>query len=784
MRWARITWLGALFVLSAPVAAQAQSSTAVPKRVGSAAGAVLLVEGPGVVEVSASSLAEALDSTAADVSSLVRSGWLDLRLGGESIAWHAVDGGEALRFVTPDVRSPFSRDHRVRVSMEQGSTMPSRGLVPLLAGAPHTYLETTRLEENLFPGPSGAPDPRQDLFFWHALSSGAEVEIAVPLPALGAPSAAELRVYVHGATEHPDQPFRVELHWNGQSVGVFDRMGRARYTIAAALSGIAATPDNELVVQQHVAGDEAPVLYLDAVEVDYVRSAEADSPSFRFSGAADGVHSVIGLSANATLLYDVTDPMAPARYDRVVLNEQGGLRFATEGSDLRFVVATPESIITPVEIRQHLPTDLRGTDREVDYLIIAPAHLLAAAEALADYRAADGYRVLSVDIEDVYWEFADGEPDPFAIREFLAFATEHWRTGPRFVVLIGNGNLDYRDLMGHGENWLPPALAVTDGGLFPSDSMLADLVGNDGVPEIAMGRLPIERGEQLGPILASIESFEATHDSMDVLFASDDSQYDEFIAASRLLSAWVAPDRALEIDLTVETPDEARSRLLSMWSTLGWMTYVGHSSIDRMAAEGLVTLTDVAALAERSTTPVVRGWTCNMVRFDIPGFSSLGEQLLVEGASAGIFSATGWSNHFESDLLRVAFTEAVFDSDAETIGDAMLRAHRAAANASLPQHRVYLLLGDPALRIRGKARSDPEPPSNPDPPSNPVSSAGPNEPSDPATAVEASSQSATGCEIARPGTHRGPLGSAVWLLAIVWGARGTFTSQRRRLRLH
>ena len=47
--------------------------------------------------------------------------------------------------------------------------------------------------------------------------------------------------------------------------------------------------------------------------------------------------------------------------------------------------------------------------------------------------------------------------------------------------------------------------------------------------------------------------------------------------------------------------------------------------------------------------------------------------------------------------LRTAPTEAVFASDAETIGEAMLRAHHAAVDASLPMHRVYLLLGDVSL---------------------------------------------------------------------------------------
>jgi len=61
-----------------------------------------------------------------------------------------------------------------------------------------------------------------------------------------------------------------------------------------------------------------------------------------------------------------------------------------------------------------------------------------------------------------------------------------------------------------------------------------------------------------------------------------------------------------------------------------------------------------------------------------------------------------------TDALRNAFSEAAFDSDAETIGEAMIRAHQAASGAPLPLHQVYMLLGDPARRlgVRARDRSD------------------------------------------------------------------------------
>jgi hypothetical protein len=758
----------------------AQRSTASRRKsLEAPSGVEIIVDQSGIIEVDAAYIAGALEVGAEAVEGLIRSGGLSLELGGDSIAWRAARGGAALRFVANEIVTPFAKQRRYLLSIGDGVTMETRTLVPEGFVEPHTFLETQRFEENVFPGPSGAPDPRLDLFFWHALSSAAQAIIPVSLPGLSGPQARELRVLVHAATEHPDQPHRVELHWNGQSLGVFDLLGRQRHTIRVPLEGVPAAVDNELVVEQHVAGEAPPVLFTDAVEVDYLRLAEADAPVFRFGGAEGGTHSVSGLSSDTVDLYDVSDPMAPKHYGELVLDEPGRLSFVASGSDLRFLVAAPQAVAAPIEVRPRFATSLRSPHHSVDYVIVAASHLRADAQALADLRDADGYRVLLVDIDDVYWEFAHGEPDPLAVRDFLSFAWHQWETAPRYALLVGKGTLDYRDLLGLGGNWLPPALAPTQGGLFPSDSMLGDVVGDDGVPEIAVGRLPVATSEELVRAIHAIETFEADHQA--AFFAADDSARGEFIAASRLLSRWAAPAQAQEIDLNAELLEDARARLFASWGgALGWVSYVGHGGLDRLATEGLLTSADVPGLADHGSTPVVLGWSCNIARFDVPGFFSLGERLLTAGASAGVFSATGWSNHVETDALRTALVEAALASDAETLGEAVVRAHQAAADAPLELHRVYALLGDPALRLRLPS-AIPEPEPEIEPPVDDTSS----EP-DPGSGIGgdggAMPSAGSGCGVGGSSAARAPVETSVLLLGLGLAIHLRRSARRRRSR--
>ncbi|MDH3486407.1 MAG: C25 family cysteine peptidase, partial [Myxococcales bacterium] len=562
---------------------------------------------------------------------------------------------------------------------------------------------------------TGNPDPRKDFYFWHALTSAAEVTIPVALPSLATPSAVALRVFVHGATDHPEQAHQVELRWNGQSLGTFDLFGRTSHVLEVPLDGVAATADNELVIAQHVLGEALPVVYVDTVEVDYVREARAEGMSFEFGASVDGVHTVTGFTEDNVLLYDISDADSPVAYGETPLIADGETyRLSFTGADAatRFLAAGPGAVRSPIEVRPHFASTLREANHDEDYIIVAASHLVEAAKGLAELREADGYRVLLVDIEDVYWAFAGGVSDPAAVRSFLAHAWETWASPPRFAALVGLGTFDYRDLGGLGGNWVPPMYAQTDGGLFASDSMLGDVVGDDGVPEIAVGRLPVTNGDELAQVLEATRRFEADHADMDVLVASDDSEMREFAHATRLLRTSLPFERIHEIDLDQETLQEARARLFALWEdSLSWVSFIGHGGLDRLANEGLLTTTDVPTLSANSS-PVILGWTCNIARFDIPGFLALGHDLIVRGISPAVFSATGWSNHHDTDALRTELTAAAFASDAETIGEAVLRGHRAASEAPVQLHRVYALLGDPALRLRApKADRDLNDPS-------------------------------------------------------------------------
>jgi hypothetical protein len=158
-----------------------------------------------------------------------------------------------------------------------------------------------------------------------------------------------------------------------------------------------------------------------------------------------------------------------------------------------------------------------------------------------------------------------------------------------------------------------------------------------------------------------------------------------------------------EISLQTLDLTSARENLASgLDSGALWMNYVGHGGADRFAGEGLLTAADVdAASPSLGRIPVVTALTCAVNRFELPGWTSLGEALVLDpdGGAVAIIAPTGFSNHPAAvDYGDQLLTSALGEAGGTRIGEAMVAA---AASSSLDSDllAIYALLGDPALLL-------------------------------------------------------------------------------------
>ena len=121
-------------------------------------------------------------------------------------------------------------------------------------------------------------------------------------------------------------------------------------------------------------------------------------------------------------------------------------------------------------------------------------------------------RTIVVDVQDVYDEFSYGIFNPMAIHDFLAYAYTNWTSpAPSYILLVGDGHYDFKNYLGTGEpNYIPPYLADVDPwiGEATSDNRYACVSGEDNLPDLFIGRLPVRSSAEASAMVNKILSYE------------------------------------------------------------------------------------------------------------------------------------------------------------------------------------------------------------------------------------------------------------------------------------
>jgi len=570
-----------------------------------------------------------------------------------------------------------------------------------------------RFELDVFPATTVATDPESDYWFWKSLAAGTSIasqsfalEVADPAP--GQTATLEVELFAATTLELPGE-HRVEVLLNGGTLGETTWQGLGDHVASFHVpAGLLLAGAN--TVELRSLGAAGSVAYTEGFDLGYARLFRAVGDELTITGAAAGTIEVTGFSQGDVMALDVTDPEAPRFLTQTVSGGGPGdhsLRFEASPGAV-YHVFTAAAIRGPVATatRAELPNFGLGAE----YLVIAPEALFAAAERLAGYRSDRGLSARAVSLEAVYDAYADGLADPRAIRDFLTEASA-WPVAARWVVLAGEGSVDYRDLLGHGGQLVPPLMAATDDGLFSSDLGFGDTDG-DGQAEIAIGRVPAVSTAELDAFIDKLIAYEsqAAHAGDRFLFLADNpDKGGDFNAVGDGLERTVDPYELVRVELEGQTPAAARAALfdqLEAGSTT-WV-YSGHGGIDRLGEEGFLTTGDLPAIAGLDTLPVTTALTCTIGRFEVPGFPSLAEELVRSpGGAIAVWAPSGLAFNPRSALLGERFVDSIYRGGERNLGEAVLEALRQTAPLGDGGPVIYNLFGDPALELQV-----PEPPSS------------------------------------------------------------------------
>jgi hypothetical protein len=455
------------------------------------------------------------------------------------------------------------------------------------------------------------------------------------------------------------------------------------------------------------------VVYFDHFELAYGMRAEAESNRLLLPPGPEGDVSVVGFGEPAVRVVELLDARRPRALSGVRVEPRAGgthsVHFRASTNPLGHVAYSLSGAQAPLSIEGVPASALRATSNAVDYLLLTHPSLEPEIQRLADFRSTReaGLRTRIVRMDEVYNEFSHGMESPHAIRRFLAHVRDHWAAPPRYVLFGGAGTFDYKNYLGYDENLVPCLLVDTPYGFYSSENALADVSGDDGVPEFAVGRLPASTPEEMRNLVDKIMAHESqANPPQAALLSADnpDTAGDFWRSADRATNHFPAH---VEIRKTYLDPGEtnvvsARNAFReALHDGTAVVVYLGHAAWNQFSGKGLWRSEDMPSLTNSPALPVVLAMSCRPTRFEFPGSRYVGEDFLMAQTHGGIacWGPSGESLNTFAETYCMAFLEAGRGGDVR-LGELARQAASQAQASGLPRFMidVMVLLGEPMTR--------------------------------------------------------------------------------------
>ena len=516
---------------------------------------------------------------------------------------------------------------------------------------------------------------------------------------------AVLEVALQGVTDLPGPAdHRVEVRVNGVVIGGLQFDGREHPVEKFSFPGNLLTEGANTVILSSSNGP-SDISLIDTLKVTFPHLYQADGDLLRCV-ASSGLQTIGGFTSRNVRVVDVTDPRSVEEIPGQVTAQKGayGISVPVSGQARELLAFTDGQVRRPLSIELDRPSNLRQTQAGCDLLIVTRRDLMAALAPLAELRQKQGLSVEIVDIADVYDEFNYGEKSPAALRDFLAYAHKNWQKKPGYIVLAGAASNDPRNYLGQGDTDVVPTKLVDTSYLqTASDDWLVDF-DQDGLPDVAIGRLPARTPQQATRLVSKLLRYEQGTSLPQALLVADLNDGVDFQAANREFASLLNGIEVTEIDRGRQSDDQSRRSVLAALNQgPRLISYVGHGAPDEWNG-GILTATDASSMTNGEHLSVAVLMTCLNGYYDA-GPPSLAEALLTasDGGAVAAWASTGMSGPAEqqkvaTELYRVLFVAVPGGSRPVRLGDAIRLAKATAADPDV--RRTWVLLGDPSMRLR------------------------------------------------------------------------------------
>ncbi|HEY3251575.1 MAG TPA: type IX secretion system sortase PorU [Ignavibacteria bacterium] len=499
--------------------------------------------------------------------------------------------------------------------------------------------------------------------------------------------------------------------------------------------------------------------YMDWWEIQYKRRLSSaagdyirfDAPAILARPQSTTVeYNVSSFSNNDIKVFDITDHNNVKLIQPVNISSSS-VKFRkdeTGGEPSKFIVTGPNGYKTfgASSISARIPNqNLRGITDGASFVIITHSSLLPAAERLKTKRESVGIndpnylKTLIVTVDQIYNEFSGGILDASAIRDFLKHAYLTWTEKPAHVLLLGDGDFDYKNQLNIlNKVELVPAFEITDPQLnqvagYTTDDFYVNAVGNNipspynDPPDMAVGRIPANSLQEANDYLDKVDCYESGLYNgpwkSRMVFVADDQvtasgcetvlhlAQIEDLAENHTPSTIDRRKIYLVTYPTVITPQGRRKPQVNADIVKNWnegaldIHYTGHGSPDLWAHEYVLEKDVVLSqLFNECHYPFVSIASCDMSKFDNPISQSAGELFMMKpkkGAIGTLAATRPVYAEGNAALMREFFDNLYIPRDTlllpKRFGVALNRTKQTKHDMN---DLKYVLMCDPSVRVQ------------------------------------------------------------------------------------
>ena len=532
---------------------------------------------------------------------------------------------------------------------------------------------------------------------------------------------------------------RVEL--NGVEIGFVTGSNHAamqqNFKIPAAVTGRVNQGTN--VLRFSTTGTSGDISLLESISVNFGRKFEARDNQLSFSTRNLKKSKLGGFTSANVRVFDLNVPDEPVRIDLPVVQEGATFKVDLPSNQPRVMFAVENSALAaPAWVAPNTPSTLSTTAHNANMIIVTHPNFVVEAETWANYRRGQGLLVEVLKIDDIFDEYSYGAQDSLAMRSFFQYAKNNWQTPPQYIMLLGDASYDYRNYEGLGNfNYVPTRLVNTVYMETGSDEILADF-NDDGLAEIAIGRIPARTPADVTQMLNKTILFEqslAQWTTRGALFASDQPNGYDFDALSRRISTQLPANmpKTFIMRTTSTIPADVQSNQIELLNSMNTgkylVNYSGHGSAGSWATTSFFSVNNmqVQQPINSPVDPVIKNTnnfsmfmmlTCLNGYFIRNDADSLSEKLMKakwfeevlpptnpptfqirEVGAAATWSSSGKTTPDVQEIMATRFLNQVTTGNMTRFGDLVMDA-KTALSGGRDVRLSWVLLGDPTLKLR------------------------------------------------------------------------------------